>query len=200
MIIHASFVIKCHVAARLCTAQRTAAPRRAAPPPILNKTIITGFFRHRQETVELIGALKLMKNKFPNSMEYSSKLALEYLKKRQFSKAITELTHIVERWPSQKSSKEKVLLQLALKWTEKSTKDEIKNVIKTCSTLSDIGQTVKELAEGYQRAGHIKEATFLYQEGATSGLFVSTWQRMIIDNDLFIQGKKYSDYWFLLNG
>ena len=131
-----------------------------------------------------------MKKKFPNSMEYSSNLALEYLKRRQYSKAITELSHIVERWPSQKSSKEKVLLQLALKWTEMSTTDELKTIIKTCSTLSEIAQTVKELAEGYQRAGHLKEATFLYQEGATSGLFVSTWQRMIIDNDLFIQGEQ----------
>ena len=131
-----------------------------------------------------------MKKKFPNSMEYSSNLALEYLKRRQYSKAITELSHIVERWPSQKSSKEKVLLQLALKWTEMSTTDELKTIIKTCSTVSEIAQTVKELAEGYQRAGHLKEATFLYQEGATSGLFVSTWQRMIIDNDLFIQGEQ----------
>ena len=54
------------------------------------------FSNEIDQSVELIEALKLMKEKFPNSMDYSAQLAFEYLKKqRLFSKAaIAELTYI----------------------------------------------------------------------------------------------------------
>ena len=144
--------------------------------------------------MELIDALKQMKTKFPNSIEYAAKLATEYLKRRQFSKAITELSHIVQRWP-QKSYKEKVMLHLALKWTEKSSSDPISTI--GSSSQSEIAQSVKELAETYQKSGHAKEANFLYQEGVKLGLFGSEWQRMIIDNNLFIQGLTAKPTWDL---
>ena len=71
--------------------------------------------RHRQERGQLIKALKMMKSQFPNAFEYTSELAYEYMKERQFIKAIEEMKAILIRWP-QKAGKEKVLIAIALKW------------------------------------------------------------------------------------
>ena len=75
-------------------------------------------FPFRKEKEELIKALILMKAKFPNALEYASELAMEYLKRRQFRKAVNEYELIIKRWPN-KALKEKVLLGLILTLTKK---------------------------------------------------------------------------------
>ena len=75
-------------------------------------------FPFRKEKEELIKALILMKVKFPNALEYASELAMEYLKRRQFRKAVNEYELIIKRWPN-KALKEKVLLGLILTLTKK---------------------------------------------------------------------------------
>ena len=148
--------------------------------------------RHREQVLELIEALKLMKQKFPNSMEYSAQLAFEYLKRRQFSKAVVELTHVVERWP-QKAQKEEFLLSLALKWSKKSTAHLFDKAKLKSSSYAEIAKVAKELVEIYQKSGHNIEANFVSDEALAMGLFTSKWQRLVIDNNLFLSGR-WKDY------
>ena len=149
--------------------------------------------KHRGQSVELVEALKLMKNKFPNSMEYSAQLAFEYVKKRQFTKAIAELTHIVERWP-QKAQKEQFLLSLVLKWSKKSYAHILEGTNLKSSSFTEIAKVAKELVEIYRKAGHNKEANFVSEEAFALGLFTSKWQRLVIDNNLFLSGNYFKTY------
>ena len=147
--------------------------------------------RHRKEKDELIKALILMKSKFPNALEYASELAMEYLKRRQYRKAVNEYELIIRRWPN-KALKEKVLLGLILHLTKKDKDDQYHETIErlfdksiTSSNMADISKTFKTLSESYYGLGFQKEAQIVNKLGAELGLFMSKWQKGFYDYNFY---------------
>ena len=149
--------------------------------------------RHRKEKEELIKALILMKAKFPNALDYASELAMEYLKRRQYRKAVNEYEMIINRWPN-KALKEKVMLGLVLHLTKKDkevddrhheTIEKLFDKSITSSNMADISKTFKTLSESYYGLGFQKEAQIVNKLGAELGLFMSKWQKGFYDYNFY---------------